>query len=124
MTNLFFKQDPRQPEWKNAVSSKPLTISILPINDPPKILPTNPIAPFISAVGDYWVQVVDVMIVDPDAKEGYMMVQLQTDVGNSLVFDPDGTVNYEFNGTNQLTIRVCKKKQNVTSPCARELYQR
>eukprot|EP01125_Pyxidicula_operculata_P012215 TRINITY_DN3_c0_g1_i1.p1 TRINITY_DN3_c0_g1~~TRINITY_DN3_c0_g1_i1.p1 ORF type:complete len:3808 (+),score=790.59 TRINITY_DN3_c0_g1_i1:51-11474(+) len=99
---------PRKPEDKIAKTSKPLYITILPINDPPVVMPNGSLPldqqkPFNTETTIFFA---DIYIDDVDAKEGAITVDITVNPSSaSILFVPDGTVYYKFFSQSVLQLR-------------------
>jgi len=84
---------------KWATTSKPLQITIFPVNDAPKIKPDNAaVVQKTATSGNRYYQFYDLYLEDVDAEEGAMTVQIQSsDPISDFFFNLDGSIYYTFN---------------------------
>lgn len=90
--------EPKIHKNKWATTSKPLQITIFPVNDAPKVKPdSSPIVQKMATSGVRYYQFYDLYLEDVDAEEGALTVQIQTsDPISDFFFNQDGSLYYNF----------------------------
>ncbi len=90
--------EPRIHANKWATTSKPLQITIYPVNDAPKIKPDSaPVVQKTATNGNRYYQFYDLYVEDVDSEEGTVTVQIQSsDPISDFFFNQDGSLYYTF----------------------------
>lgn len=89
------KNPSKDPVDQHAVTTKPLVITVYPLNDAPTV--SGGSSTVVSNGTEYFSTFYDVILTDPDADEGMITVQIQaTSNRGSLIFDPNGFVYYKW----------------------------